>query len=167
MAVATRTEVTVERLSVSAYSVPTDAPESDGTLEWDSTTIVVVEVHAGGESGLGYTYGPTAVATLIDGDLRSIVHGSNAIVPVYTAGHMCRALRNAGHLGIAMLAVSAVDIALWDLKARMLDVPLAATLPRFCSWRTAGRRGRRSHPRRVARCAPAWWPSALPASSPR
>jgi L-alanine-DL-glutamate epimerase-like enolase superfamily enzyme len=130
VAVATRIDVAVEHLSVSAYRVPTDAPESDGTLEWDSTTIVVVEVHAGGESGLGYTYGPTAVAALIDADLRPIIHGSNAIVPVHTTGHMCRSLRNAGHPGIAMLAVSAVDIALWDLKAHLLDVPLADALPR-------------------------------------
>ena len=60
MATATRTEAGVERLDVSAYEIPTDAPESDGTFEWDSTTIVVVEAHAGGKSGLGYTYAPAA-----------------------------------------------------------------------------------------------------------
>ena len=130
MAVASGTDVAVEHLSVSAYTVPTDAPESDGTLEWDSTTIVVVEVQAGGETGLGYTYGPAAIAALIDAELRPIVHGSNAIAPVYTAVQLHNHLRNAGHPGIAMSAVSAVDIALWDLKARLLDVPLADLLPR-------------------------------------
>ena len=42
MAVASRTagEVEVERLDVSAYTVPTDEPESDGTLEWDATTLI-------------------------------------------------------------------------------------------------------------------------------
>jgi L-alanine-DL-glutamate epimerase-like enolase superfamily enzyme len=130
VAVATRTDGAVEHLSVSAYTVPTDAPESDGTLEWDSTTIVVVEVHTGGASGLGYTYGPAAIAALIDTELRPIVHGSNATAPVHTAVQLHNHLRNAGHPGIAMSAVSAVDIALWDLKARLLDVPLADLLPR-------------------------------------
>ena len=130
MAVATRTDVAVEHLSVSAYTVPTDQPESDGTLAWGSTTIVVVEVQAGGATGLGYTYGPTAIAALIDAELGPIVHGSNAVAPAFTQAQMCSHLRNAGHPGIAMAAVSAVDIALWDLKARLLDVPLADLLPR-------------------------------------
>jgi L-alanine-DL-glutamate epimerase-like enolase superfamily enzyme len=130
VAVATRVDLAVEHLSVSAYTVPTDEPESDGTLAWDSTTVVVVEVQAGGESGLGYTYGPAAIAALIDADLRPIVEGANAIAPASTNAQMCRHLRNAGDPGIAMSAVSAVDIALWDLKARLLDVSLADLLPR-------------------------------------
>ena len=43
----------VERLDVSAYTVPTDQPESDGTLAGDSTTIVIVEAQGGGKTGLG------------------------------------------------------------------------------------------------------------------
>ena len=62
MAVATRSGVAVERLAVSAYEVPTDQPESDGTLEWDSTTIVIVEARSDGASGLGWTYAPEAAA---------------------------------------------------------------------------------------------------------
>ena len=130
MAVTTRSNAAVEELSVSAYTVPTDTPESDGTLEWDSTTLVLVEVRAGDETGLGYTYGPRAVAALIDTELRQIVDAADAFAPAYTYVHMCRSLRNAGHPGIAMLAVSALDIALWDLKARLLDLPLADILPR-------------------------------------
>jgi hypothetical protein len=48
--------VPIRQIDVSAYTIPTESPESDGTLVWDSTTIVVVEAHAGGEVGLGYTY---------------------------------------------------------------------------------------------------------------
>lgn len=33
------------------YRIPTATPESDGTLEWDTTTIVVVHVEAGGKRG--------------------------------------------------------------------------------------------------------------------
>jgi hypothetical protein len=53
------------RAAVSVYTVPTDGPESDGRLEWTSTTIIIVEVAAGGVSGLGYTYGHKATAALV------------------------------------------------------------------------------------------------------
>jgi hypothetical protein len=53
----------IKRVQTSAYRIPTVAPESDGTLEWDSTTLVVAEVEAGGSRGLGYTYATTAAAT--------------------------------------------------------------------------------------------------------
>ena len=69
MTVATRTSVTVEAVDVSAYTIPTDQPESDGTLEWDVTTIVVVEVQAGGETGLGYTYGDASTGTFVESQL--------------------------------------------------------------------------------------------------
>ena len=61
-----RVEVPIESLGVSAYTIPTETPEADGTYEWDTTTIVVVEVTAGGKQGLGYTYADTATAKLID-----------------------------------------------------------------------------------------------------
>ena len=131
MAIATRPDaVQVEGLACAAYEVPTDAPESDGTLEWDSTTIVVVEVEGGGERGLGYTYGDRAVQTLIESKLSDAVTGADAMSPSAAWRAMRDVLRNVGQQGVGALAVSAVDIALWDLKARLLGVPLADTLPR-------------------------------------
>jgi L-alanine-DL-glutamate epimerase-like enolase superfamily enzyme len=130
VAAATATEVAVDRLEVSAFTIPTDEPESDGTLEWDSTTIVVVEAHAGGEVGLGYTYGPVACAALIEEKLADEARGRDVMAVGVTWEAMGRALRNAGHPGIGSMAVSAVDIALWDLKARLLKLPLVDVLGR-------------------------------------
>jgi L-alanine-DL-glutamate epimerase-like enolase superfamily enzyme len=120
------TDVAVERVAVSAYAVPTEEPESDATLEWDETTIVVVEVNAGDETGLGYTYGPRAVATLVEEKLEDIVTGSDPFTDLWT--EMGRQLRNAGRPGIGSMAIAAVDIALWDLKARLLGLPLVDLL---------------------------------------
>ena len=46
----------VERIDVRAYQIPTDYPEANGTLAWDSTTMVLVIGGAGGECGLGYSH---------------------------------------------------------------------------------------------------------------
>jgi L-alanine-DL-glutamate epimerase-like enolase superfamily enzyme len=115
----------VTSVSAHAYSVPTDAPEADGTLSWDATTLVVVDVEAGGQRGIGYTYADTATATLIDDKLAGVVRGLDALAPQRAALAMRRAVRNLGGPGIAAMAISAVDVALWDLKAKLLGVPLA------------------------------------------
>jgi L-alanine-DL-glutamate epimerase-like enolase superfamily enzyme len=121
----------VESLTCSAYTVPTDRPESDGTLRWDSTTIVVVEVGGGGSTGLGYSYTDAAAADLVDGVLAPVVKGR----PIDSTGRswavMVDALRNIGRPGLGSAALSAVDIALWDLKARMLQVSVANLTPAF------------------------------------
>jgi L-alanine-DL-glutamate epimerase-like enolase superfamily enzyme len=124
-------EVPVEDLSVAAATIPTDQPESDGTLSWDSTTIVIVEVRAGDRTGLGWTYGHQSAAEVIRTKLASQVVGRCALDVPRLWLDMERAVRNSGREGIGALAISAVDNALWDLKARLLDVPLAALAGRF------------------------------------
>jgi L-alanine-DL-glutamate epimerase-like enolase superfamily enzyme len=120
----------ITRVAVSVFTVPTDGPESDGTLEWTSTTIVVVEVAAGGASGLGYTYGHKATATLIADLLTPIVRDRDAMDVVGAWFAMTRGIRNQGRPGIASMAIAAMDAALWDLKARLLNVSLVTLLGR-------------------------------------
>ena len=118
----------IERVEASTFTIPTDAPEADGTYAWDSTTLVVAEVSGGGQTGLGYTYADEAAATLIHGKLAKIVSGRS---PMDIAGAweaMVRSIRNLGRPGICSMAIAAVDSALWDLKARLLGVPLLTLL---------------------------------------
>jgi L-alanine-DL-glutamate epimerase-like enolase superfamily enzyme len=121
-------KVPIERLDVSVYTVPTENPETDGTREWDSTTIIVVEPTAGGKRGLGYAYGDAAAARLINDVLRELVRGSDAMAIAGTWTAMVRALRESGRPGVSSTAVSAIDLALWDLKARLLELPLVTLL---------------------------------------
>ncbi len=120
--------IPVERLDVSAYKIPTDAPESDGTYRWDSTTIVIAEATAGGKRGLGYTYADGATAHLVLEMLAGVVRGCDALAVSGAWLKMVQAVRNLGRPGIAAMAISAVDNALWDLKARLLDTSLAKLL---------------------------------------
>jgi L-alanine-DL-glutamate epimerase-like enolase superfamily enzyme len=121
---------TIEGLDASAYTVPTDQPESDGTLAWDSTTMVLVEAAAGDARGLGYSYTHAAAAQLIESTLAEQVKGTDAMAVYQAQRSMVQAIRNLGRSGICACAISAVDIALWDLKARLLDRPLVDVLNR-------------------------------------
>jgi L-alanine-DL-glutamate epimerase-like enolase superfamily enzyme len=121
-------EVAIEGIDVAAYTLPTDQPESDGTATWEATTMVLVEAHAGGGTGLGYTYGDVASGKVIESVLRDVVAGRDAMAVGAAWEAMGRACRNLGRPGVASMAIAAVDNALWDLKARLLDLPLATLL---------------------------------------
>src|ERR1044072_2425918 len=103
-------------IAASTYTIPTETPESDGTFAWDSTTIIVVEVQAGGMHGVGYTYGHAASALIAASVLADVVRGRDVMDIPGIHEDMRRALRNIGRPGIGMMAVSAMDIALWDWK---------------------------------------------------
>lgn len=121
----------MRQLDVQAYEIPTDGPggrESDGTLEWSSTTCVVVRVREGTATGVGYTYGPAAVGRFVAGELAPIVREADPLKPAQTWSAMNAAIRHAGREGVGAMAVSAVDTALWDLAARLIDVPLVTLL---------------------------------------
>ena len=116
--------VKLEAPQVSVYTVPTDAPESDGTLAWSSTTLVLVGIDAGGKHGLGYSYANGATATLIRDTLAKVVEGRNALDIPGAWAAMVAAIRNLGRPGIASMAIAAVDNALWDLKAKLFGLSL-------------------------------------------
>ncbi len=120
----------VGKVSVDSYTIPTDSPEADGTFAWTSTTLVVVEVQAGGTTGLGCTYTHEAVTSLIRGTLAACIRGHDAMDPLAAWRTMTQAVRNMGRDGVAATAISAVDVALWDLKAKLLGLPLALLLGR-------------------------------------
>jgi L-alanine-DL-glutamate epimerase-like enolase superfamily enzyme len=125
------TAVHIERVSARAYTIPTDAPESDGTLEWDSTTLVLARVQAGGREGIGWTYGDRSIAAVIEGTLAGVVRGREALDVNGAWAAMVAALRNNGRPGLSSMAIAALDVALWDLKARLLEVSLTALLGRY------------------------------------
>lgn len=114
----------IEAVDCSVYRVPTEEPEADGTLTWDETTVPVVQVRAGGETGLGFTYGPRACQTLVSDVLAAVVVGRPAADPPGAWRAMVDAVRNAGRPGISSMAIAAVDVALWDLAARLSGRPL-------------------------------------------
>jgi L-alanine-DL-glutamate epimerase-like enolase superfamily enzyme len=121
-------EIPVQSVEAATYEIPTETPESDGTLSWDSTTLVLVRCRAGGQVGVGYTYAHGAAAEVVTGKLADVLIGRDALTPVASWATMQHAVRNLGKPGLVAEAISAVDIALWDLCARLREVPLVEAL---------------------------------------
>ncbi len=121
-------QIAIDRIGVDAYTIPTDGPESDGTLAWDSTTLVLVHIEAGGKRGIGYTYADRSTAMLIQDKFIPLLCDSDAMAIGARWRDMASAIRNLGRPGIASMAIAAVDNALWDLKAKLLDLSLATLL---------------------------------------
>jgi L-alanine-DL-glutamate epimerase-like enolase superfamily enzyme len=122
-----RLDVTVGDVDARAYTIPTARPEGDGTLTWESTTWLVVRVGTGDPdlpSGVGWTYAPAAAARVVRDLLAPQVTGRSAVDVGRSWEAMVRAVRNAGRGGLVAMAISALDTALWDLAARLLEVPL-------------------------------------------
>lgn len=117
-------KVPITKVVVSAYTIPTDRSESDGTFEWDSTTVVLVEVSAGGKTGLGYSYANQASGEIVRSVFAQNIEGCDALSILGCWQNMARSARNLGRPGVASCAISAVDTALWDLKARLLGISL-------------------------------------------
>jgi L-alanine-DL-glutamate epimerase-like enolase superfamily enzyme len=114
----------IERVETSVYSVPTDAPEADGTFAWDRTSLVLAQVTAGGRTGLGYSYTGSAAVDVLKFVLTPVLLHQDAFAIPKLWKAMIGAVRNIGWRGVCASAISAVDVALWDLKARLLDLPL-------------------------------------------
>jgi len=122
-------EAKIDRVDARACRLPTEhGPESDGTAVWDSTTMVIALVHAAGVTGTGYSYIDAAAAGVIRDLLAPAIIGADACsIPAATTA-ILRAIRNHGRPGLIACAISAVDVALWDLKARLFGAPLATLL---------------------------------------
>jgi L-alanine-DL-glutamate epimerase-like enolase superfamily enzyme len=123
-----KSSVPIKDIRVSVFTVPTDAPEADGTFWWNKTTMVLVEIAAGNQTGVGYTYGDEAVAVLIQKSFAKLLENKDALAITEIWNAMLWMIRNVGRPGIASMAISAVDSALWDLKAKLVGLPLVVLL---------------------------------------
>jgi L-alanine-DL-glutamate epimerase-like enolase superfamily enzyme len=123
-----RQEYSITGGAIGFYTIPTDGPEADGTFSWNSTSMVLVQLECGSTRALGYTYADAETAAAAKKLLEEIVLGSNPLWHAATLQKMLRSIRNLGETGMAMMAVSAIDNAMWDLRARLLDLPLVSLL---------------------------------------
>lgn len=93
--------------------------------------MLVVEVEAAGLKGIGYSYAHRSAAMIAQELIEKCCIGRDAMETQALFGAMRRSQRNYGAEGIGATALSAVDIALWDLKSKLLGKSLAELLGRY------------------------------------
>ena len=118
----------IQDATITAYTIPTDAPEADGTFAWDSTTLVLAELTAGGITGLGYTYGSKSIAPEAEHLAKKCLQNQSPFDIPRLHQSMLHQVRNDSIRGISSMAISALDVALWDLKAQLLNCSVANLL---------------------------------------
>lgn len=122
--------MTIAALQTDAYRVPLTVVLSDSTHGTIShfELITVRLTDSDGVEGVGYSYtvgaGGAAIHALIDRDLKPLLLGQPADRIEALWQKMWWALHYGGRGGPTCLAISAVDIALWDLAARRHGIPL-------------------------------------------
>jgi len=120
-------------ITIDAFNIPTatsgrERPESDGTITWNSTGLIVVRLTAGDTTGLGFSHAPTAALGIIRELLWPVIDGMDTRDTERLFWAMARAVRNTGWRGLCAAAISAVDVAVHDLAARLAGVPLTQYL---------------------------------------
>lgn len=115
----------IHGVDVASYRFPTDQLEADGTFAWDATEMVVVRLSAGDATGLGYSYTAARPAALLITDkLAPVLRNADPMNIPDLWLRLNQTLRNIGRPGLGLMALAAVDTALWDLKAKLLKVSL-------------------------------------------
>ena len=120
--------VYVTDLRCELYGIPNDEPLDDATQSFDELELVVVDIETSvGTCGTGFTYtigeGGDAIRTFVESVLTPALDGESAS-PRAARDRLRTATTFVGREGISELAISAVDIALWDALGRRLDTPL-------------------------------------------
>ena len=79
-----------------------------------------------GIEGLGVSQArpPLAIRAIVEHELKDLFIGEDPFNIEKLWNDMFWRMRNYGRKGVALQALSAIDVALWDLKAKALDLPL-------------------------------------------
>ncbi len=120
----------IDRIETAHYRIPLLETLSDSTHgEIRDFAVIVARIAAAGLEGIGYTYtvgntGGPAIRGLIENDLKPLLAGRDPRRTEQLWNVVWRATHYVGRGGLASFAVSAVDVALWDLKAKAVGEPL-------------------------------------------
>jgi L-alanine-DL-glutamate epimerase-like enolase superfamily enzyme len=118
----------IAAIRVHLVSAPVEGGFADATRKVESLGFVIVRViTAGGQEGVGITYhevGGEATAELIRRNIAPRLTGRDPLATEVIWQELFHYLRGVGRKGLTYCALSAVDIALWDLKGKILGLPV-------------------------------------------
>jgi L-alanine-DL-glutamate epimerase-like enolase superfamily enzyme len=118
----------IDKVDVFLVSTAVDSSLADSTRKIESVGYVIVRLSTDdGLTGLGITYdevGGEAIRQLIVKELAPLIIGKNPFETEVIWEKISQYVRGVGRKGLTFCALSAVDIALWDLKGKMAGMPV-------------------------------------------
>jgi L-alanine-DL-glutamate epimerase-like enolase superfamily enzyme len=120
----------IKKVSANLYQIPVHRDMHDAIRHFNKMDVVFVRLETDeGIQGLGFTYsiirhGAREVCSIIQNSINDVVKGMNPLNHEQVWCQMWRKLDWVGRGGIAVLAIAAVDIAIWDLKSKVAGIPL-------------------------------------------
>jgi L-alanine-DL-glutamate epimerase-like enolase superfamily enzyme len=122
----------ISQVEARLVRVPVARPTRMATRVLGQRDYVLVTIRAGDAEGTGYCYagtgGGTVVREAIRGDLAAVLAGADAEDIAGAWDRMYQETLLSGRRGAVLRAISAIDVALWDLLARRCGLPLAVVL---------------------------------------
>lgn len=122
----------IRAVHAQAISIPLPTPVADAVrlITHRDHLLVTVETDEG-VSGMGFALGydsSLAMIALIDAIYRPLLTGADAFATEHLWAEMYRQSIQAGRRGAALRAISAIDLALWDLRGKALGRPVMELL---------------------------------------
>ena len=118
----------IRAVHAQAISIPLPAPVADAVRLITHRDHLIVTVESDeGASGMGFALGydsSLAMIALIEAIYRPILLGADAFATEHLWAEMYRQSIQAGRRGAALRAISAIDLALWDLRGKALGRPV-------------------------------------------
>ncbi len=122
----------IREVEALAVSIPLPQPVADAVRRITHRDHLIVRIRTEeGAEGLGFALGydgSRAMLCLIDEIYRPILLGAGALDTEHLWAEMYRQSIQAGRRGAALRAISAIDIALWDLRGKAAGLPVMELL---------------------------------------
>jgi L-alanine-DL-glutamate epimerase-like enolase superfamily enzyme len=120
----------IKRVWAELYRIPVHREMKDAIRHFSKMDLVFAYIETDqGVVGSGFTYsiipfGAREIAYMIDSGIAEVIRGMDPRDHEEIWNRMWRQVDWVGRAGIAVLAVAAVDIAIWDLKSKLANMPL-------------------------------------------
>ena len=121
----------IEQVEAIAISIPLKAPVSDAVRTHTQRDHLIVKIRAGGLEGVGFALaydGSKAMVELINAIYRPMLIGSSMFDTEHLWTEMFRQSIQSGRRGAGLRTISAIDIALWDLRGKAAKMPIMQLL---------------------------------------
>jgi len=126
----------IENIWTKLLHIPVENALVNQTKSQPYMEVVLVKIETDeGIDGYGYTYtdgfGGHAIKALIDTDIKTLITGKNPLEIKSISTYLLWELRQAGFAGITVLGAAGIDLALWDIYSKAVNLPFCSIVGKY------------------------------------